>query len=110
MLAVSNEVPSPSDTTRRIERKFFVPPRYVGLAYALLRQRCHLDAEFPHERITSLYFDTDELDQYTRSVSGEFRKDKVRVRWYPTPGTYNGPVPIFIELKSREGYLSHKHM
>jgi hypothetical protein len=58
--------------------------------------------------ITSLYFDTDELDQYTRSVSGEFRKDKVRVRWYPTPGTNGGPVPVFIELKSREGHLSHK--
>ena len=55
-----------------------------------------------------MYFDTTDLDQYIRSISGEFKKDKVRIRWYDEIGNYQGTVPVFLELKSRQGFASSK--
>ena len=92
----------------RFERKFFIIPRNLGLAYMLLRQFCRLATKYPEEQINSLYFDTPELEQHNKSLAGEFRKDKVRIRWYGTEEECRGEVPAFIELKSREGFASSK--
>lgn len=62
------------------EREFYIPPKEVGLAYGLLRQVCVLDSEYPSEQIGSLHFDTADPDQYARSLSGDFQKDKVHIR------------------------------
>ena len=94
--------------TTRIERKFFVLPRDIGFAYALLRHICRPDRDYPEEQINTLYFDTDDLEQYVRSSSGDFRKNKVRIRWYHRLSDYRETVPIFVELKSREGFASSK--
>ncbi len=93
---------------QRIERKFFVKPSDINLAYALLRGVCREDAQFPVGRITSLYFDTDDLEQHERSASGEFYKNKVRIRWYGAPEDLPEMVPVFLELKSRQGFASSK--
>jgi hypothetical protein len=58
--------------------------------------------------VTSLYFDTPDLDQYVRSASGDFRKNKVRIRWYGSRGNHQDMSPVFLELKSREGFASSK--
>lgn len=100
--------PDKSQLGWRIERKFYILPRHIGLAYALLRQVCRLDSEYPEEQINSLYFDTADLEQHNRSLAGEFRKDKVRIRWYGTDKDYQNEVPVFLELKSREGLASSK--
>jgi len=92
----------------RFERKFFVLPRNIGFAHALLRQVCRPDREYPEGEVNSLYFDTPDLDQYMRSAAGEFRKDKVRIRWYGEPGNHQEMVPVFLELKSRQGFASSK--
>ena len=93
---------------RRIERKFFVQPENIGFAYALLCQLCKPDYFYPFEQINSLYFDTLDLKQHARSLEGEFRKDKIRIRWYHTLDYYSEEVPVFIELKSREGFTGSK--
>jgi hypothetical protein len=93
---------------QRFERKFYIVPANLGLAYALLRQVCRPDREFPRDTVHSLYFDTPDLDQYERSAAGDLRKDKVRIRWYDcTPGE-TGEIPAFIEIKSRQGFASSK--
>lgn len=92
----------------RIERKFFILPRNIGLAYKLLRQFCHKARQYPEEQINSLYFDTPDLEQHNRSLAGEFHKDKVRIRWYGKDEELGQETPIFIELKSREGFASSK--
>lgn len=94
--------------TQRFERKFFVVPRNISFAYTLLRQVCRPDSQYPEGQVNSLYFDTPDLDQYTRSSSGEFRKDKVRIRWYGNLADYDGEVPAFLELKVRQGFASSK--
>jgi hypothetical protein len=92
----------------RFERKFYLEPGKVGLAYGLLRQVCMEDPDYPSEQINSLYFDTADLDQHERSSSGDLRKDKVRIRWYHELKNLHGPQPVFIELKSRHGFAGTK--
>jgi hypothetical protein len=93
---------------QRFERKFYIIPKNIGFAAALLRQLCRPDREFPRDRVHSLYFDTPDLDQYERSASGDFRKNKVRIRWYVENCQEGAEVPVFIELKSRQGFASSK--
>jgi hypothetical protein len=93
---------------QRIERKFFVLPKNIGYAYNLLRLVCRPDREYPLEQINSLYFDTEDLEQYEKSSSGDLRKDKVRIRWYHQLQDYQDTVPVYVELKSREGFIGSK--
>ena len=93
---------------QRFERKYYLMPKDVGLAYGLLRQISLPASEYPSEQIHSLYFDTVDLDQHERSSSGDYYKDKVRIRWYSEGGDMNGMQTIFIELKSKEGFASTK--
>ena len=93
---------------RRFERKYYLRQMKVGLAYGLLRQTCSMDDTYPSEQINSLYFDTADLDQHERSCSGDFRKDKVRIRWYGEEHDLRGMQTIFVELKSRQGFASTK--
>jgi hypothetical protein len=58
--------------------------------------------------VHSLYFDTIDLDQYERSASGDFNKDKIRIRWYDEDNIEGNTVPVFIELKTRHGFASSK--
>lgn len=95
-------------TTPRFERKFFILPKNIALAYATLREICRADSEYPEGQVNSLYFDTPDLEQYFRSDSGDFIKEKVRIRWYDQPGKGQQEVPVFLELKSRQGFASSK--
>ena len=92
----------------RFERKFYLESRKVGLAYGLLRHLCLSASDYPSEQINSLYFDTTDLEQFERSASGDYHKDKVRIRWYGEGGDMTGMWPAFIELKSRRGFTSTK--
>ncbi len=92
----------------RFERKFTILPAKIGFAYTMLRQVCRPDKEYPEDRVYSLYFDTADLDQYERSASGEYRKDKVRLRWYSDSNHKTGEVPVYVEVKSRQGFASSK--
>ncbi len=93
---------------RRLERKYYIEPAKVGLAYGILRHTCRMDTDFPSEQINSLYFDTAELDEHEKSVSGEFQKDKIRLRWYGADGDRQRMQTAFLELKSRQGFASTK--
>ncbi|OGN88713.1 MAG: hypothetical protein A2158_00010 [Chloroflexi bacterium RBG_13_46_14] len=97
-----------STPVQRFERKFFILPKNIGFAYSLLRQFCRPDREYPISTVHSLYFDTLDLDQYNRSASGDFNKDKVRIRWYDEEDIEGDTVPVFLELKTRHGFASSK--
>jgi hypothetical protein len=62
------------------EREFYLLPKEVGLAYALVRQIYVMDSVYPSEQINSLHFHTADLAQYAKSLSGDFQKDKVHIR------------------------------
>jgi len=93
---------------QRIERKFYLPPLKVGFAFGQLKHLCRFDEEYPSEQINSLYFDTPELEQYEKSSSGDYKKDKVRIRWYGKDNVCQSLQTAYIELKSRRGFASAK--
>lgn len=95
-------------TTERLERKFFVPPKQVDMACGLLRQLCRPDGEYPDGLVSSLYFDTPDLEEYEKSMAGDLDKDKVRIRWYGEDGGPKGTRTIFLELKSKQGFAVTK--
>ena len=97
-----------STLPERFERKYYLIPAEVGFAYGLLRQICVMDSKYPSEQINSLYFDTADLDQHGRSLSGDFQKDKVRIRWYSQGEKLTGTQDVFTELKSKRGFASTK--
>lgn len=103
-----NTLDNTTRTIQRIERKFYVAPAQVGMAYGLLRQVCRPDSEYPTGLVSSLYFDTFDLDEHQKSMSGDLRKDKVRIRWYGGNDSPKGEQTIFIELKSKEGFAGNK--
>lgn len=103
-----HDIPMRSTLPERFERKYYLRPEKVNLGYGLLRQSCLMDTEYPSEQINSLYFDTPDLEQHERSDSGDFKKDKVRIRWYGDEERHNGKRTIFIELKSRHGFAGTK--
>ncbi len=104
------KTPGPADVKppQRFERKFAVSPKDIPMSLAFLRQVCRPDKQYPKDRIYSLYFDTADLEQYEKSASGDFSKKKVRIRWYGSDARENGGVPVYLELKIREGFASSK--
>ncbi len=104
----ANTTPAPVESIERIERKFFIPPQKIPLANTVLHQVCRPDKQFPAGWINTLYLDSPELDQYNRSESGDFRKDKVRIRWYDRIEDYDSEVPVYVEVKTRRGFASSK--
>ncbi len=103
-----NALDNPTRTTQRIERKFYVTPKQVGIAYGLLRQVCRPDGEYPTGLVNSRYFDTFDLDEHQKSMSGDLRKDKVRIRWYGDNDSPDGARTIYVELKSKQGFAGTK--
>jgi hypothetical protein len=96
------------EIVQRIERKFFILPRNIGFVRTLMNEMCRPDRKFPEGQVNSLYYDTIDLAQYMRSIDGDLRKHKVRIRWYDKIEDYEGDIPIFVELKMREGLTSTK--
>jgi len=103
-----NDPANTENLPQRLERKFYIEPNRVELAYGLLQQVCIADADYPSEQINSLYFDTADLEQYGRSASGEYHKNKIRIRWYGSEDELDSVQPVFIELKTREGFAGMK--
>lgn len=120
----------------RVEQKFFITPDRIPAAMALLRKTCRPDPEHALGQVNSLYFDTHDLEEHTRSDAGEFAKDKIRIRWYggecdPHRSWSEDPsasekgewpvmtadvgasastatVPVWLERKTRQGFASTK--
>jgi hypothetical protein len=92
----------------RFERKFFVPPAKTIFARSLLSHTCLPDGKYPQGTINSLYFDTPDLDHFQKSDDGNYERDKICIRWYDNPGDLKGMVPVYLELKSKKGFVSRK--
>jgi hypothetical protein len=92
----------------RFERKFFIQPTKAAFARSLLSHICLPDSRYPQGTISSLYFDTPELDNFQKSDNGDYEREKIRIRWYDNTEVSNGMVPVYLELKSKRGFASRK--
>ncbi|APH13076.1 hypothetical protein ASJ33_07865 [Dehalococcoides mccartyi] len=92
----------------RIERKFYLSPAKVRMAYGLLRTVALPHPGYASEQINSLYYDTAGLDLFERSISGDYQKDKIRLRWYGDSVWPEADCPAYLELKMRRGFEGSK--
>lgn len=83
-----------------VERKFTASRHRLEEALAQVGQFADPDPRFPAGRIRSIYFDSPRLRAFDEKLAGDFLKRKVRARWYESP---SDPVPVFFEIKCREG-------
>ena len=95
-----------AEAATREERKYPFPAARAALLTAWLDARLPRDPRYPQGVITSCYYDTPELDAYQESADGEFRKRKLRLRWYGDP--IDPLAGVWLEVKSREGVRSFK--
>ena len=91
----------------RFERKFPLPPGAEASVFALLRAGTLPDRDYPEGEINSVYFDTMSLESFYDALNGDFRKKKVRLRWYERAPS-GGEVLAFLEVKAKRGALSEK--
>lgn len=95
---------------RTIEAKFTFAAASSEILRAALEAVCTPDASHPDDTVHSVYFDTPGRFHLAEKVHSDYRKTKVRLRWYsPPPGT--GPddaVPAFLEVKGKEGVVRDK--
>ncbi len=109
ILSRTEEVTSGSDQRwERLERKFFIQPMKTTFARSLLSHICLPDGKYPQGTVHSLYFDTPDLDHFQSSDSGNYEREKIRIRWYGNPKVLNDMVPVYLELKSKRGFASRK--
>ncbi len=85
------------------EAKYLIRRPNLPFALAWLRARCRQPAEHAANRVFSLYFDTPAGEMLAAKANGDFRKLKVRLRWYGAVDADSGQPPVFIEAKGRRG-------
>ena len=93
---------------KRYERKLYIRPNDLQMTYFLLRQTCRDDREYPENQINTLYFDTDNLDEFSQSIEGHRRREKIRIRWYGDPDAGNEIAYVYLERKTKDGFVSSK--
>ena len=90
------------------ENKYILNNKIATQLIDILKGRCPLDSEYPKAQISSLYFDTPNLDLLKEKINSDFIKTKYRVRWYKDfhQGTAKGQC--FLEVKSKWGEIRNK--
>ena len=92
----------PAVETLDHEVKFLLAARAAGPARALLAGVCRCDPEHARSRIGTIYFDSLALDSAHEKWASDYRKTKIRLRWY------DGAGKAHLEVKRRVGSRREK--
>lgn len=84
------------------ELKWLYPAPLATAVQAFLAGLLRPDPSHPVGTVTSVYFDTPELDSLAEKQASDYFKTKIRVRWYDGSGT------AFWEVKRRIGSRREK--
>jgi len=90
-------------STPRHELKYVGPASRGGPMAELLRSLCAPDPLYPENVVHSVYFDSRRLAAYEEKAGGQFRKQKLRLRWYEP-----GSGEAWLEVKAKDGALGWK--
>lgn len=97
--------PPQRGTSLERELKYVVPAGKALLARAIVSAICRPDPEYPDAVVSTIYYDTPNLELLSQKINSDYLKTKVRLRWY-SPEL--GSASAFLEVKSRVGALRHK--
>ena len=90
------------DETLDHEVKLRLPAAAAPPARALLAGLCRPEAPHSRNRIGTIYFDDRNLGSLAEKLASDYRKTKLRLRWY------DGRGATFLEVKSRVGSRREK--
>ncbi len=105
-MSVSVAWPRHPDELRSLETegKYVAPAHQANVAARVLERICDSDPEFPSGVVSSIYYDTMNLDYLAQKRNSDYLKTKVRCRWYEQlGGTREISDRAFAELKYRVG-------
>jgi hypothetical protein len=90
------------------ELKFALSLPRAGFALQLLNALCRPDERYPAAIVSTIYYDTPDLQMLFEKLNSDYLKTKVRLRWYrPLEGLGDGNG-AFLEVKRRVGSLRDK--
>lgn len=91
----------------RYERKFWVQDLSEAEVELGIKLNPQIFREIYYKRqVNSLYFDTENFENYFDNINGATKRAKVRIRWYGTDTDFiSGPV---LEIKTKQGYTGDK--
>lgn len=94
-----------------IEQKYiFIAQQHDGMLSWL--NHCLIpDTSFPVGRVSSIYYDTPNLDLYDEKRNSDYVKSKVRLRWYSdlAKGIINDDITCYLEVKEKWGVFRKKN-
>lgn len=92
----------------RIERKYVFAAGLAVPLLAWLDHACETDRAYPGSTVSSIYWDTPDLARLREKRDGDYRKTKLRLRWYDGAVAPGGHVPCWLEIKQRLGQVGRK--
>lgn len=91
---------------KRVELKYLLNPNKVNdFYYKLSRTPFSFIDDFEERRVNSFYFDTNDLEQLSNSISGSNQKEKFRYRYY---GNSQSRLNGQWEIKRKIGMVTEK--
>lgn len=100
-------IPSEVNTTEH-ETKYIFENPLASMLIAWLRLRCPVDREYESGMISSIYYDTRDWDFLHEKRNSDYRKMKVRLRWYADVDGKNPGKESFLEIKEKIGSFRKK--
>ncbi len=96
-------LPLPRAGPFEAELKWLFPAIAAGAVRAFLSGVCSPERPHPENVVHTIYLDSADLASYGEKRSSDYRKTKVRLRWYDEDG------PTFAEIKRRVGHQRVKN-
>ena len=93
---------SSAGKTPDFETKYTLPSARAPLVASWLRYRMPRD-HVPSGRVFSLYLDSDDRRSLQAATNGDYRKSKVRLRWYEPDDEGPARPGVFLEVKRKTG-------
>ncbi|HXW04630.1 MAG TPA: VTC domain-containing protein [Vicinamibacterales bacterium] len=87
------------------ELKYVISAGKALLARSTVAAICVPDSRYPAAIVSTIYYDTPDLELLSEKINSDYLKTKVRLRWYSSSP---GSARAFLEIKSRVGALRHK--
>lgn len=84
------------------EVKFVFPGATIEVARAVLRAACRREEPHAASRVETIYFDSPGLESLEEKLASDYRKSKIRLRWY------DGGAAVWLEVKRRLGSRREK--
>jgi SPX domain protein involved in polyphosphate accumulation len=97
-----------SNSQSEHETKFVILNSRSSAVLEWLKLRCTADSRYSVNTVSSIYFDDPNWQYLAEKINSDFRKTKIRIRWYSDLNNKNHSDKSFLEIKRKEGAVRSK--